>query len=98
LPKLDLEEKLDVYLCEPKRFKIIVLNDDYTSQDFVVFVLTTILNKHYKEAVKLMLEIHNNGKAVCGTYVYDVAQTKVNQIESLARENDFPLRAFCESE
>jgi ATP-dependent Clp protease adaptor protein ClpS len=98
LPKLDLDEELDISLCEPKKFKVIILNDDYTSQDFVVYILTTILNKTYKEAFELMMKIHNEGKAICGVYVYDIAQTKVHQIESIARDNDFPLRALCESE
>jgi ATP-dependent Clp protease adaptor protein ClpS len=98
LPKLDLEEKLEIDLCEPKKLKVILLNDDYTSQDFVVFILTTVLNKNYKEAVDLMMKIHNEGKAICGIYVYDIAKTKVHQIEKIARDNEFPLRAICESE
>ena len=98
MPKLELDEQLEIDLCKPKKLKVILLNDDYTGQDFVVFILTTILNKNYQEAVELMMKIHNDGKAVCGIYVYDIAQTKVHQIEKIARENEFPLRARCESE
>ena len=71
----------------PKRFEVILLNDDYTTMEFVVEVLRRFFHKEFQAAEAIMLKIHIDGKAVCGTYSYDVAQTKVTQVIDYSRQN-----------
>jgi len=75
----------------PNRFEVILLNDDYTSMEFVVEVLRKLFYKEFLAAEAIMLKIHIDGEAVCGTYSYDVAQTKVSQVIEYSRKNDQPL-------
>ena len=75
----------------PSRFEVILLNDDYTSMEFVVEVLRRFFHKEFQAAEEIMLKIHIDGEAVCGTYSYDVAQTKVNQVIEYSRKNEQPL-------
>ena len=75
----------------PNRFDVILLNDDYTSMEFVVDVLRQFFQKEFLAAEAIMLKIHIDGEAVCGTYSYDVAQTKVSQVIEYSRKNDQPL-------
>ena len=75
----------------PNRFEVLLLNDDYTSMDFVVEVLKKFFHKEFIAAEAIMLKIHIDGEAVCGTYSYDVAQTKVSQVIEYSRKNDQPL-------
>ena len=75
----------------PNRFDVLLLNDDYTSMDFVVEVLRNFFNKEFLAAEAIMLKIHIDGEAVCGTYSYDIAQTKVSQVIEYSRKNDQPL-------
>jgi len=75
----------------PNRFEVILLNDDYTSMDFVVEVLKKFFYKEFLAAEAIMLKIHIDGEAVCGTYSYDVAQTKVSQVTEYSRKNEQPL-------
>ena len=75
----------------PKRFEVILLNDDYTTMEFVVEVLRRFFYKEFKAAESIMLKIHIDGEAVCGTYSYDVAQTKVTQVIDYSRQNEQPL-------
>ena len=75
----------------PNRFDVLLLNDDYTSMDFVVEVLRKFFHKEFLAAEAIMLKIHIDGEAVCGTYSYDVAQTKVSQVIDFSRKNDQPL-------
>jgi ATP-dependent Clp protease adaptor protein ClpS len=77
----------------PMRFDVILLNDDYTSMEFVVDVLRRFFHKEFQAAEAIMLKIHIDGEAVCGSYSYDVAQTKVKQVIGYSRENDQPLMA-----
>ena len=77
----------------PNRFDVILLNDDYTSMEFVVEVLRKFFHKEFQAAEAIMLKIHIDGEAVCGSYSYDVAQTKVKQVIGYSRENDQPLMA-----
>ena len=78
-------------LKTPKRFEVILLNDDYTTMEFVVEVLQQFFNKEFQAAEAIMLKIHIDGEAVCGTYSYDVAQTKVTQVIDYSRQNEQPL-------
>ena len=82
-----LKQKLKI----PNRFEVILLNDDYTSMEFVVEVLKKFFHKEFLAAEAIMLKIHIDGEAVCGTYSYDVAQTKVSQVIGYSRKNDQPL-------
>ena len=75
----------------PNRFDVLLLNDDYTSMDFVVDVLKRFFHKEFLAAEAIMLKIHIDGEAVCGTYSFDVAQTKVSQVIEYSRKNDQPL-------
>ena len=75
----------------PKRFNVILLNDDYTTMEFVVEVLRRFFDKEFLAAETIMLKIHIDGEAVCGTYSYDVAQTKVTQVIDYSRLNEQPL-------
>lgn len=79
-------------LREPRRFKVIIYNDDFTTMDFVVKVLTTVFFKSPAEAETLMMQVHKNQSAVVGIYPYDIAQSKVQKATRLAREAGFPLR------
>ena len=81
------KEKLKI----PSRFEVILLNDDYTSMEFVVEVLRRFFHKEFQAAEAIMLKIHVDGEAVCGTYSYDVAQTKVSQVIEYSRKNEQPL-------
>ena len=78
-------------LKSPKRFEVILLNDDYTTMEFVVEVLRRFFNKELQNAEAIMLKIHIDGEAVCGIYSYDVAQTKVSQVIDYSRKNEQPL-------
>ena len=84
-------KKVKQKLKIPNRFDVILLNDDYTSMDFVVDVLRRFFRKEFQAAEAIMLKIHIDGEAVCGTYSYDVAQTKVSQVIEYSRKNEQPL-------
>ena len=75
----------------PKRFEVILINDDYTTMQFVVEILQQFFHKEFQAAEAIMLKIHIDGEAVCGTYSYDVAQTKVSQVIDYSRQNEQPL-------
>ena len=77
----------------PNRFDVILLNDDYTSMEFVVDVLRRFFHKEFQAAEAIMLKIHIDGETVCGSYSYDFAQTKGNQVIGYSRDNDQPLMA-----
>ena len=84
-------KKSDQKVIPPNRFEVLLMNDDYTSMDFVVDVLRKFFHKEFLAAEAIMLKIHIDGEAVCGTYSYDVAQTKVSQVIEYSRKNDQPL-------
>jgi ATP-dependent Clp protease adaptor protein ClpS len=83
---------------EPKKYKVILLNDDYSTIDFVMDILQKIFKKSSSEAEKITLDIHHNEKAVCGVYSHEIAQTKVVQVKINARKARFPLKAILEEE
>lgn len=82
----------------PSRFKVLLLNDDYTSMDFVVSILMNLFDHDLQGAINIMLTIHKEGQGVCGVYTYEIAETKVFQVEKMARAENFPLRATIEEE
>ena len=79
-------------LREPRRFKVIIYNDDFTTMEFVVKVLTTIFFKSEAEAEILMMQVHQSQSAVVGIYSFDIAQSKVKKATRMARNEGFPLR------
>ncbi len=83
-------------LKKPKLYKVLLHNDDYTTMEFVVFILMSIFRRSETDAVQIMLHVHKNGIGVAGVYTYEVAETRVAQVEALAREHEFPLRCSLE--
>lgn len=83
---------------EPSMFKVLLLNDDYTTMDFVVEVLRYVFHKSVEDATQIMLKVHYNGVGLCGIYPFEVAETKVNTVNALARERGFPLKCTMERE
>ncbi len=81
---------------EPEEFRVLLLNDDFTTMEFVVSVLITVFHKSIPEATRLMLDVHKKGRATVGVYGYDIAVTKINQVHQLARQNGFPLKCTME--
>jgi len=98
MPKFEEELAFDLELEEPKMYKVLLHNDDYTSMDFVVDILTTIFHMNHLQAEKIMLQIHDQEKAICGVYSFEIAQTKVQQVKKRAKENGFPLLATLEQQ
>lgn len=86
----------DTRVKKPKRYWVIMHNDDYTTQDFVVHVLETYFHKTGAEAQKLMLTVHLQGKASVGLYSKDIAETKAHHVMQYARENGMPLKLTTE--
>ncbi len=93
----DLDEAEDTKLKEPEMYKVILLNDHYTTMDFVVEIIRTIFHKSVGEATKIMMDVHKKGQGVVGTYPLDIASTKVWQVQEKAREKDFPLECVLEN-
>ena len=90
------KEKTKVKLKEPKRYSVVMHNDDFTPMDFVVEVLIQIFIKGYEDAVTLMMTVHKSHRAVVGVYPFDIAQTKVNAAMFRAKEEGYPFRVTCE--
>jgi ATP-dependent Clp protease adaptor protein ClpS len=93
-----LETESELKLHYPKKYKVYLLNDDYSTMDFVIDVLMGIFHKSYEEAEKIMLEVHKKERGLCGVYTHEIAQTKVMQVTRKAQEHGFPLRATMEEE
>ena len=87
-----IKERQRTNLREPRRFKVIIYNDDFTTMEFVVMILKQVFLKSEEEAEALMLQVHHSDKAVVGIYTYDIAVSKANKATNMARENGFPLR------
>lgn len=88
----------DLELEEPKKYKVFLLNDDFSTMEFVMDILTKVFRKTLEEAEKIMLDVHNNGKSICGVYTREIALTKVSQVKTLARKANFPLKAIAQEE
>ncbi|MEM7539962.1 MAG: ATP-dependent Clp protease adapter ClpS [Pseudomonadota bacterium] len=83
---------------KPSLYKVIMLNDDYTPMEFVVHVLEQFFSLNRPTATRIMLEVHTRGKGVCGIFTHEVAETKVSQVNSYAREHEHPLLCTMELE
>jgi ATP-dependent Clp protease adaptor protein ClpS len=83
-------------LKEPEEFRVILLNDHYTTMDFVVEILMEVFHKNEEEAEGIMLDVHRKGRGIVGIYPWDIAATKAEQVHALARQHEFPLRCIVE--
>ena len=90
--KTFIREKENTNLREPRRYKVVLYNDDFTTMEFVVMLLMKVFNKNETEAETLMLPVHHSGQAVVGVYSLDIAATKVQKATQMADEAGFPLR------
>jgi len=94
----DYELAEEVKVKYPKKFKVFLLNDDYTSMEFVIDILITLFHKSYEEAENIMLEVHKKEKGLCGVFTKEIAETKVMQVTKKAQDNGFPLKATMEED
>jgi ATP-dependent Clp protease adaptor protein ClpS len=92
------ETRSDQQLQRPRMWRVLLHNDDYTTQDFVVWVLETVFRKPRAEAFAIMMSVHRSGLGVAGVFTHDVAETKVKATERLAEEHEYPLLVTMEPE
>lgn len=90
------EPRTERKLKKPRMYKVLLLNDDYTTMEFVVYVLQSVFQRTETDAVQIMLHVHKNGSGVAGVYTYEIAETRVAQVEALARQHEYPLRCSME--
>ena len=91
-----VQERLKPKQQEPALYKVVLLNDDYSTMDFVVHVLESVFQKTPAEAYRIMMAVHLNGKGLAGIYPWEIADTKADTVASLAHEAGYPLRATVE--
>ena len=92
MPVAEAEEKVE----QPKLYKVLLHNDDYTTMEFVVAVLESIFNMPEGQAIQVMLNVHTRGVGVAGVYTFEIAEMKVNKTIELAKDNEFPLLCTME--
>nr|WP_319493808.1 ATP-dependent Clp protease adapter ClpS [uncultured Desulfobacter sp.] len=93
-PKISQDTSAD----RPPMYKVLLHNDDYTTMEFVVDILVQVFGKSLEKATQIMLNVHNKGKAVCGIYPREIAETKVQTVHHLASSKGFPLKSTMEKE
>jgi ATP-dependent Clp protease adaptor protein ClpS len=91
-----VKERVKTEKKEPTLYKVVLLNDDYTTMEFVVHVLESVFQKSPAEAYRIMLHVHTEGRGIAGVYPWEVAETKAETVISLARDAGFPLKAVTE--
>jgi len=91
-----IKERDEVKNQEPKLYNVILLNDDYTTMEFVLQILETLFQKSPAEAFGIMMQVHRNGRGLAGVYTWEVAETKADKVASMATEAGYPLRATIE--
>jgi ATP-dependent Clp protease adaptor protein ClpS len=89
-------EKTRTKTRQPDLYRVILHNDDYTTMEFVVRILETVFSKATPDAYRIMLQVHHDGQGICGSYPFEIAETKVETVHDMAREEGFPLRASVE--
>jgi ATP-dependent Clp protease adaptor protein ClpS len=92
----EVKERSETRQKEPSLFKVVLLNDHYTTMEFVLHILETLFLKSPAEAYRIMMHVHQNGRGIAGVYPWEVAETKAETVRSLAAEAGFPLRATIE--
>ena len=98
MPNIREDFEVSLEIKEPEMFRVLLHNDDYTSMDFVVEILMGIFHKNLEDAQMIMINIHEKGRAVCGIYSHEIAETKAEQVKQLAKQNEFPLLATIEKD
>ena len=83
---------------KPSMYKVILLNDDYTPMEFVVYILERFFRKSREDATRIMLHVHRRGVGICGVYSYEVAESKVTQVMDFAKRNEHPLQCTMEKD
>ena len=83
---------------KPSLYRVLLLNDDYTPMEFVVYILERYFNRSREQATRIMLHVHQKGVGLCGVYTYEVAETKVAQVLDLAKRHEHPLQCVMEKE
>ena len=91
-----VKERVKTEKKDPTLYKVVLLNDDYTTMEFVIRVLETVFQKSPAEAYRIMMQVHQDGSGIAGVYPWEVAETKVDTLTSMARHAEFPLRATIE--
>jgi ATP-dependent Clp protease adaptor protein ClpS len=94
----NVAEKEMIETKEPSLYRVIILNDDYTSMEFVIQVLEAVFHKSPAEATQIMLSVHKKGAGLCGVYTREIAETKIAAVHDMAAENQFPLKCTMEME
>jgi ATP-dependent Clp protease adaptor protein ClpS len=94
----DISVKTHTTITEPPMYRVLLHNDNYTTMEFVVEVLVTIFKKSPESATQIMLNVHRSGVGICGTYSYELAETKVDSVHLLAEGHGFPLKCSMERE
>lgn len=95
---LDLDIDSSISTEKPKLYKVLMHNDDYTPMDFVIFVLSKFFNKPEPDAHKIMLDVHNKGVGLAGIYSFEIAESKVMQVNQFSKNNQHPLKTSFEEE
>lgn len=95
-PSTSVITKVKPKTKRPNLYRVLILNDDYTPMEFVVHVIMRFFQKSQEDATRIMLHVHNHGVGECGTYTYEVAETKVTQVMDFARKNQHPLQCVME--
>jgi ATP-dependent Clp protease adaptor protein ClpS len=91
-----VKERVETRKQDPTLFKVVLINDDYTTMEFVLQILETLFLKSPAEAYRIMMNVHQNGRGIAGIYPWEVAETKADTVRSLATEAGYPLRAAVE--
>ena len=89
------EEKIEVK--EPRLYKVLLHNDDYTTMEFVILILETVFHKSTNDATQIMLNVHHKGVGVAGIYTKEICETKISTVHQLAKKNEYPLRCSMEA-
>ena len=95
-PSEVVKERVQTQKQDPTMYKVVLLNDDYTTMEFVVHVLESVFQKSPAEAYQIMMHVHVNGRGIAGVYPWEVAETKVETVITMARESGYPLKAITE--
>ena len=85
-------------LKKPRQFRVLLVNDDYTTMEFVVMVLESVFYKTREEAIRIMLHVHQKGRGLCGVFPHEIAESKVQQVLDAARDSEHPLQCTLEPE
>ena len=95
---IQLDEKIKTTVQEPKRWKVVILNDDSTPMDFVISILVEIFKHNVDTAKNIMLEVHETGSGIAGVFSFEIAEVKAVEATNQARQNSFPLQIKLEEE